>query len=168
VSGRAAILVCTACVAGLAAVSGVRMTTAAFTASTTISGNTIVVDQLSNYASVAPAGDFASGDVNSLSVSLGTVGGSLLVGPVATVTAAQGVTLKLSLSGLPEVVAAVFDTSLSAQATLALGATARIWIVLSPLAAGHGSGVLRLSVANSTWLYRDYPLTLAAAPQAPG
>jgi hypothetical protein len=143
------------------------MTSAAFTAGTTISGNTIVVDRLGNYVTVAPAAGLSTGDVDSLSIDLAALDGSLVVGPVATITASQAVTLELALAGPLQVAAAFFDSSLTTQVTLSAGASSRIWLLLSPSAAGHGSGTLRLSVAGSSWLYREYALGAAAVPGAP-
>lgn len=133
-----------------------------------VASNTITADQLANYFRVTP-GSSAKGDVDTLSIDLGVVRGVSSVDAVFTITnvASAPATATLSLAGPPQIASAAFRSSGTASVTLAPGESTDVSLALSPQVAGHGSGSLRLGLARSTWLYRTYPLQVAAAPQAP-
>jgi hypothetical protein len=165
VSRRLGILAALACASALAAAHAPG-TDAAFRSTVLVGANTITADRLGNYFRVTP-GDAATGDVDTLSVELGVVR-ARSVERVFTVTnvAATPVEATLTLSGLPQIASAAFRSSGSSSARLAPGQSSEVTIALSHFA-GHGSGTLRLGLAGSSWLYRTYPLRLAAAPEAP-
>jgi hypothetical protein len=50
---------------------------------------------------------------------------------------------------------------------VAPGASSSVSLFTSFSVAGSGSGTLRLELAGSGWLYRDYTISLDAAPAAP-
>lgn len=153
----------------LAAGGATSMSAASFTADVTAAGNAVTADWLGNHFAVVP-GSNAQGDVDSLQIDLGLVASPGAAGDVFTVTnvSAQSRTATLALSGPSQVASATFASSGTASATLGPGASTTVTIVTSPTVAGRGSGTLRLGLAGSTWLYRDYDLALDAAPSAPG
>ncbi|MGH3032894.1 MAG: hypothetical protein ACRDNE_19425 [Gaiellaceae bacterium] len=77
-------------------------------------------------------------------------------------------TATVSLQGPAQVDSVAFEASGKASATLAPGASSTVSVTTSPSAAGRGAGAIRLALGGSSWLYRDYSLTLDAAPAAPG
>lgn len=153
----------------LAAGGATRMSAASFTADVTAAGNVVTADRLGNHLAVVP-GPSADGDVDSLDIDLGLVASPGAVGNVFTVTnvSAQSRTATLALLGPSQVASATFASSGTASATLGPGASSTVTLTTSSTVAGHGSGTLRLGLAGSTWLYRDYDLALDAAPSAPG
>jgi large repetitive protein len=158
-----------ACAALLAVSGSARMSAAAFSSNLTIPGNGITVDRLSNHFEVIP-GPQASGDVDSLDVDLGLVASPRTITDVVTVenVSAQTRTATLSLQGPAQVASVVFEASGTASVTLAPGASSAVSVTTSPSVAGRGTGTVRLALGSSTWLYRDYTLSLDAAPAAPG
>jgi hypothetical protein len=167
-----------AALAGVAAAAiGVQGSYARFTASTAVAGNALTVDRLANYFTVAPGSavqagtstPVASGDVDTLSLAFGAVPSARAFASVFTVEnrTATSQTASLSLTGAPQVASATFAGG-GTSVTLAAGATAQVTVTTSAATAGIGAGTLRLRLGSSTWLYRDYPLTLAEAPEAPG
>lgn len=168
-SGRALVTgAIVAAAAVLAAGGATRMSAAAFTAEVNAPGNVITADRLGNHFAVAP-GAGADGDVDTLDIDLGLVTSPGTVGSVFTVTnvSTQSRTATLTLLGPSQVASAVFASSGAASATLAPGASTTVSLTTSPAVAGHGSGTLRLGLAGSSWLHRDYDLALDAAPSAP-
>jgi hypothetical protein len=145
------------------------MSAAAFTSNLTITGNGVTVDRLSNHFEVTP-GPLASGDVDSLDVDLGLVASPGSITGVFTVenVSAQTRTATLSLQGPAQVASVVFEASGTASVTLAPGASSSVAVTISPSVAGRGTGTFRLALGGSSWLYRDYTLSLDAAPAAPG
>ena len=171
---RLAILLVAA--AALAAVH-VHLSSAAFTAAPVSAGASLRVDELADHFSVT-AGTavqpgtttpIASGDVNTLALAFGTVPQAEAVATVFTVrnVSAQAQTAQLTTIGVPQVASAVFASSGAASATLAAGASTTVTVTTSATVAGHATGALRLGVAGLSWLYRDYSLTIAEAPEAP-
>src|ERR671915_499573 len=158
-----------ACAALLAVSGSARMSAAAFTSNLTITGNGVTVDRLSNHFEVTP-GPPASGDVDSLDVDLGLVASPGAITGVFTVenVSAQTRTATLSLQGPAQVASVVFEASGTASVTLAPGASSSVAVTISPSVAGRGTGTFRLALGGSSWLYRDYTLSLDAAPAAPG
>jgi hypothetical protein len=152
----------------LAAGGATHMSSASFTADVTAAGNVLTADRLGNHLAVTP-GSKASGDVDSLDIDLGLVGSPGPVGNVFTVTnvGAQSRTATLALLGPSQVASATFASSGTASATLAPGASTTVTLTTSPTVAGRGTGAVRLGLAGSSWLYRDYDLALDAAPSAP-
>jgi hypothetical protein len=146
----------------------VRGTSAAFTASSSVGANGIGVDALRKHVSLAP-GALATGDADSLSIDLGLVPSPQTVASAFTVsnptTQAQSVTL--ALTGASQVSAVTFASSGTTAVALAPGASTAVRVTTSPTVAGRGAGTIRLALAGSTWLYRDYPIALDAAPSAP-
>jgi hypothetical protein len=154
-----------------------RMSSAAFTAATSVSGNTITADRLSNYFAVTPGSavrpgtstPVAGGDVDTLALNFGTapsVGTFTDVFTVQNVTG-QSQTATLASLGITQIDSAFFASSGSSSATLAPGASTAVSVTSSATALGLGTGTVRLGVSGSTWLYRNYATTLTAAPQAP-
>ena len=164
------LLVCS--IVALAAVLAVggftRMTSASFTDGLTTGGNSVTVDQLSNHFAVTP-GSSASGNVDSLSIDLGFVASPQTVANVFTVRNVSSVTRTATLVvlGPGQLGSATFAQSGNASVTLAPGASSAVSLTTSPSVAGRGTGQIRLKLGNSTWLYRDYSVTLDAAPAAP-
>ncbi len=146
-----------------------RLSSAAFTADLTAAGNVLTADRLANHFSVAPGPD-ATGDVDTLEVDLGLVTSPGTVEGVFTVTnvSGQSRTATLEVLGPGQVASAAFTDSGTETAVLAAGASSAVSVTTSPTVAGSGTGVLRLRLDGSAWLYRDYGLTLDAAPSAPG
>jgi Bacterial Ig domain len=165
-----ALLVCS--IVALAAVLAVggftRMTSASFTDGLTTGGNSVTVDQLSNHFGVTP-GSSATGNVDALSIDLGFVASPQTIANVFTVRNVSSVTRTATLVvlGPGQLGSATFAQSGSASVTLAPGASSAVSLATSPSVAGRGTGQIRLKLGNSTWLYRDYSVTLDAAPAAP-
>jgi hypothetical protein len=173
--GRRVVLLLAAA-AALAAVH-THLSSAAFTAAPVSAGVTISADQLSNHFSVTPgavvqpgtATPIAGGDVNTLALAFGTVPSAQAFAAVFTVqnVSAQAQTAQLTPNGVPQIVSAVFASSGGTSATLAAGASTTVTVTTSTTVAGRATGALRLGVAGLSWLYRDYALTIAEAPEAP-
>ena len=47
----------------------------------------------------------------------------------------------------------------------ALRGATTVTVTTSSRVAGRGAGTLRLAVAGASWMYRDYPLTIAEADE---
>lgn len=164
-------------VAVFVAGSSTRMSSAAFTATTTVPGNTITADRLSNYFMVTPGSALrpdtstpvASGDVDTLALDFGTVPSTQTFTNVFAVqnVTGQSQTAALTSLGITQIAAVVFASSGSSSATLAPGASTTVSVTSSGTALGLGTGSVRLGVSGSTWLYRNYATALEAAPQAP-
>ena len=154
-----------------------RMSSAAFTATTSVPGNTITADRLSNYFLVTPGSavkpgtstPIASGDVDTLTLDFGTAPSTLTFTNVFTVqnVTGQSQTATLTSLGITQIASVFFASSGSSSAALAPGASTTVSATSSTTALGLGTGTVRLGVSGSTWLYRNYATTLAAAPQAP-
>jgi hypothetical protein len=144
------------------------MTSAAFTASLDTAGNTVTADRLSNHFSVTPGPD-ATGDVDGLDADLGLVAVPGDVPGVFTVENVSGGprTATLAVLGPDQVASATFASSGAASATLAPGASSSVTLTTSSTVAGSGTGTIRLGLAGSSWLYRDYTVSLRNAPAAP-
>jgi hypothetical protein len=157
-----------ACAALLAVGGSTRLSAATFSSNLTIAGSSVSVDRLANHFRVTP-GPPATGDVDSLAVELGLVASPGTITGVFTVenVSAQTRTATLSLQGPSQVASVAFAASGTASVTLAPGASSTVSITTSPSVAGRGAGTLRLTLGASSWLYRDYPLALDAAPAAP-
>jgi len=170
VSSRALMIGAIVASGAVLAVGGAtRMSAAAFTADVVAAGNVVTADRLGNHFAVVP-GSSAQGDVDSLAIDLGLVASPGAVGNVFTVTnlSVQSRTATLALLGPSQVASATFASSGTASATLGPGASTTVTLTTSPTVAGRGSGTLRLGLAGSSWLYRDYDVALDAAPSAPG
>ena len=164
---RLALIALAAAVAVVAAGAATRMTAASFTASLDTGGNAVTADQLSNHFSVTPGPD-AVGDVDGLAIDLGLLDEPQTVSGVFTVRNVSSTAKTASLSFVgPQVATATFATSGSASATLAAGASSAVSLTTSATTADEVAGTLRLRLAGSTWLYRDYSLAFEAAPAAP-
>jgi hypothetical protein len=160
-------------------VSGIctALSSAAFTRATTVGANTLTVDTLANYFTATPgtavqpgtSTPVASGNVDALSLALGTVPSARTFTNVFTVKniSAQTQTATLALSGVSQIASVVFASSGTGSATLAAGASTTVSVTTSSTVAGHGSGTIRLGFTGSTWLYRNYGVTLDEAPEAP-
>jgi hypothetical protein len=172
-------LVLTVLVAVSVVVAGgsTRMSSAAFTATTSVPGNTITADRLSNYFLVTPGSavrpgtstPVASGGVDTLALDFGTAPS---VQPFTNVFAVENITgqpqtATLSSLGITQIASVFFVSSGSSSATLAPGASTTVSVTSSATALGLGTGTVRLGVSGSSWLYRNYATALAAAPQAP-
>jgi len=148
-------------VAGLCA----RLSSAAFTASTTIPSNSVMVDKLANYFTVTPLnGTVASGGVDNLALDFGTVASARTFTSVFRITNVSGAsrTAVLTLSGAPQI-SSISPTS----ATLAAGASTTVNVTTSSTVAGRGSGTLRLGLSGVSWMYRDYSVKIDEAPETP-
>jgi len=148
-------------VAGLCA----RLSSAAFTASTTIPSNSVTVDKLANYFTVTPLnGTVASGGVDNLALDFGTVASARTFTSVFRITNVSGAsrTAVLTLSGAPQI-SSISPTS----ATLAAGASTTVNVTTSSTVAGRGSGTLRLGLSGVSWMYRDYSVKIDEAPETP-
>jgi hypothetical protein len=171
-------LVVIGCVCLAALGLGAGFSAAAFTGSTSVAGNGITSDALRNYFSVTPGSDVqpgtsnavASGNVDGLSIDLGTVPSSRTFSNVFRITNVSGAThtATLTLSSVPQVSSAVFASSGSSSVTLGAGASTTLSVTTSTTVAGRGIGTLRLGLSGSSWLYRDYTFRLDEAPEAPG
>lgn len=155
-----------------------QLSAAAFTGSLVTPANTVTADALRNYFSVSPGSDVqpgtstavAGGNVDGLSIDLGTVPSARTFSNVFRITNVSGATrtATLALSSVPQVAAAVFASSGSTSVTLAAGASTTLSVTTSTTVAGRGWGSLRLRLAGSSWLYRDYSFHVDEAPEAPG
>jgi large repetitive protein len=155
-----------------------HFSSAAFTASTAVPSNALQVDQISNHFSVTPGSavqagtstPIASGNVDSLSLSFGTVPSARTFTNVFTIknVSASTQTATISLSSVPEIDSVAFASSSSTTATLAAGASTTLSVVTSSTVAGHGSGTLTLGVSGISWMYRTYSVSIDEAPEAPG
>src|SRR5919202_259528 len=153
-----------ACLGLVLAGGAAHFTSAAFTASTGVTGNGITADQLSNYFSVTPISSAASGDVDNLSLNFGTVASARTLTSVFRITNVSGSTQTavLTLSGVPQI-----SSVTPSSATLAAGASTTVNVTTSSIVCGHGSGTLKLAVSGSSWLYRTYGVSIDEAPEAP-
>ena len=171
-------LVVTACLCLAVAGGLTQLSSAAFTGSTALPSNSITADALRNYFSVSPGTDVqpgtatavAGGNVDGLSIDLGTVPSARTFSSVFRITNVSGTskTATLALSSAPQVAAAVFASSGGTSATLAAGASTNLTVTTSATVAGRGWGSFRLGLSGMSWLYRDYSLHVDEAPQAPG
>ncbi|MDX6512550.1 MAG: hypothetical protein QOE36_2054 [Gaiellaceae bacterium] len=168
-------------VAALAAIvvcAGATLAThAAFTAALPVPGNVMTVDSLANYFQVTPgtavqpgtSTPVASGNVNTLALSFGTVPSARTFTSVFTVknVSAQSQTAVLSVGSVSQIASAVFASSGTATAALAAGASTTVTVITSSAFAGRGLGIVRLRLSSLTWLYRDYATLIDEAPEAP-
>jgi hypothetical protein len=171
-------LVVTACLCLAVAGGFTQLSSAAFTGSTAVPSNSITADALRNYFSVSPGTDVqpgtatavAGGNVDGLSIDLGTVPSARTFSSVFRITNVSGAskTATLALSSVPQVAAAVFASSGGTSATLAAGASTNLTVTTSAAVAGRGWGSFRLGLSGMSWLYRDYSFHVDEAPQAPG
>jgi hypothetical protein len=167
-----------ACVSLAAAGLFTQLSSAAFTGSLAAPSNGITADALRNYFSVSPGTDVqpgtstavASGNVDGLSIDLGTVPSARTFSNVFRITNVSSAThtATLNLSSVPQVASAVFAANQSASVTLAAGASTTLSVTTSTTVAGRGTGTLRLGLSGSSWLYRDYSFHVDEAPEAPG
>jgi hypothetical protein len=171
-------LLVTACLSLAVAGFFTQLSSAAFTGSVAATSNGITVDALRNYFSVAPGTDVrpgtstavAAGNVDGLSIDLGTVPSARTFPNVFRITNVSSATrtATLNLSSVPQVASAVFASSLSTSVTLAAGASTTLSVTTSTTVAGRGTGTLRLGLSGTSWLYRDYSFRVDEAPEAPG
>jgi hypothetical protein len=171
-------LVVTACLCLAAAGLFTQLSSAAFTGSLVVPSNGVTADALHNYFSVSPGTDVqpgtstavAAGNVDGLSIDLGTVPSARTFSNVFRITNVSGAsqTATLTLSSVPQVSSAVFASSGGTSATLAAGASTNLTVTTSTTVAGRGSGSLRLGLSGTTWLYRDYSFHVDEAPEVPG
>lgn len=155
-----------------------QLSSAAFTGSLAASSNSITADALRNYFSVSPGSDVqpgtstavASGDVDGLSIDLGTVPSARTFSNVFRITNVSSAThtATLNLSSVPQVSSAVFAAGGSTSVALAAGASTTLSVTTSTTVAGRGTGTLRLGLSGTSWLYRDYSFHVDEAPEAPG
>jgi Bacterial Ig domain len=159
-----------ACICLVAVGGGARFTSAAFTAASTVGGNNVTVDQLSNYFSVTPISSAASGDVNSLSLNFGTIASARTLTNVFRVTNVSSTTQTaiLTLASVPQISSVFFASSGSTSAPLAPGASTTVSVTTSNTVCGHGVGTLKLGLSGLSWMYRTYGVTIDEAPEAPG
>jgi hypothetical protein len=166
-------------VSGLAVVGlFAQLSSAAFTSSTSVPSNGITADALHNYFSVSAGSDVqpgtstavASGNVDGMSIGLGTVPSARTFASVFRVTNVSSAarTATASLSGVPQVSSIAFASSGGASASLAAGASTMLTVTTSTTVAGRGTGTLRLGLSGTSWLYRDYSFSVDEAPEAPG
>ena len=171
-------LVVTACLCLATAGLFTQLSSAAFTGSLTVSSSSVTADALHNYFSVSPGTDVqpstltavAAGNVDGLSIDLGTVPSARTFSSVFHITNVSGAsrTATVILSSVPQVASAVFASSGSTSATLAAGASTNLTVTTSTTVAGRGSGSLRLGLSGTSWLYRDYSFHVDEAPEVPG
>ena len=161
-------LVALAAAAVVVAVGAVtRLSAASFSASLESGGNVVTADRLSNHFAVTPGPD-AAGDVDGLTIDLGLVDEPQTVTDVFTVRNVSSSTRTATLAFVGDQVATPrFATSGTVSATLAPGASSSVSLTTSAASADDVAGTLRLSLASSTWLYRDYAVAFEAAPAAP-
>jgi hypothetical protein len=172
-------LVLAIALAALVLVAGsVGSTHASFTASVGVAGNGFRVATVEDTFDVQPgsavragtATPVATGSGQSLALDFGFVPSARAFTTVFTVRnrTSSTQTAVLETTALPAQVAGVtFASTGTTTAVIAAGASTAVTVTTSPTTAGRGSGLLRLRIGGSTWLYRDYPLSLDAAPQAP-
>ena len=171
-------LVVIACLSLAAAGLFTQLSSAAFTGSIAAPGNSITSDALHNYFSVSPGTDVrpgtstavAAGNVDGLSIDLGTVPSARNFSNVFRITNVSSATrtATLSLSSVPQAASALFASSSSTSVSLAAGASTTLSVTTSATVAGRGTGTLRLGLSGSSWLYRDYSFHVDEAPEAPG
>jgi large repetitive protein len=163
-------LLALACLGLVLAGGATRFTSAAFTASTSVGSNSLTVDKLANYFSVTPISSAASGNVDNLSLALGTVPSARALTSVFLVTnvSSSSQTAVFTLAGVPQISSVVFASSGSSTATLAAGASTTVTVTTSSTVCGHGAGTLKLALSGSNWLYRTYSVSIDEAPEAPG
>jgi hypothetical protein len=169
VRSRSLLIASIVALAAVLAVGGLtRLTSASFTDGLTTGGNSFTVDELSNHFAVTP-GSNATGNVDSLSVDLGFVASPQTVSNVFTVRNVSSVsrTATLVVLGPGQLSSATFAQSGSSSVTLAPGASSSVSLTTSSTLAGRGTGEVRLKLGSSTWLYRDYSVTLDNAPATP-
>lgn len=155
-----------------------RGTWAQFTSNMQVPGNTLTVDALANHFQVTPGSavqpgtstKIASGDVDTLSLSFGTVPSARTFTDVFSVknVGSASATASLTLASVSQISSVVFASSGTGTATLAPGATTTVSVTTSSTTAGHGSGTVRLTLSGFSWLYRTYATTIDEAPEAPG
>ena len=154
-----------------------RMSSASFTATTSVPGNTITADRLSQLLLVTPGSavrpgtstPVASGSVDTLALDFGTapsVHSFTNVFAVQNITG-QSQTATLTSLGITQIAAVFFASSGSSSATLAPGASTTVSVTSSATALGLGTGTVRLGVSGSSWLYRNYATTLWPHPRLP-
>ena len=171
-------LVVTACLSLAAAGLFTQLSSAAFTGSLAAPSNGITADALHNYFSVSPGTDVqpgtstavASGNVDGLSIDLGTVPSARTFSSVFRITNVSSATrtATLNLSSVPQVASAVFASSGNTSVALPAGASTTLAVTTSTTVAGRGVGTFRLGLSGTSWLYRDYSFHVDEAPQAPG
>src|SRR5262249_46016836 len=152
-------------VAGLCA----RLSSAAFTGSTSVASNSVTVDKLANYFSVTPVnGTVASGGVDNLALDFGTVASARTFTSAFRVTnvSSASQTAVLTLSNVQQISTLAFSGG-GTSVTLAAGASATVNVTTSSTVAGRGSGTLRLALASIAWLYRDSAVRIDEAPEVP-
>jgi Bacterial Ig domain len=152
-------------IAGLCA----RLSSAAFTASTSSASSSVTVDKLANYFSVTPLnGTVASGGVDNLALDFGTVASARTFSSVFRVTNVSGApqTAVLTLSNVPQISNLAFSGG-GTSVTLTAGTSATVNVTTSSTVAGRGSGTLRLALQGIGWMYRDYSVKIDEAPEAP-
>jgi len=167
-----------ACLSLAAAGFFTQLSAAAFTGSLVAPSNGITADALRNYFSVSPGTDVqpgtstavASGNVDVLSIDLGTVPSARTFSNVFRITNVSSAmhTATLSLSSVPQVASAVFAFSGGTSVALAAGASTTLSVTTSTTVAGRGTGTVRLGLSGTSWLYRDYSFHVDEAPEAPG
>jgi hypothetical protein len=158
-------LVAIACLGLALAGLSARLSSAAFTGSTSVASNTVTVDKLANYFSVTPLnGTVASGNVDSLALDFGTVPSARTFTSVFRITNVSGApqTANLTLTNVPQI-ASISPTSVALPA----GGTTTVNVTTSSTVAGRGSGTLRLGLSGIGWMYRDYSVKIDEAPEAP-
>jgi hypothetical protein len=171
-------LVVIACLCVATAGLFTQLSSAAFTGSLAAPSNSVTADALHNYFSVSPGTDVqpgtstavAAGNVDGLSIDLGTVPSARTFSNVFRITNVSGAsrTATLSLSSVPQVASALFASSGGTSATLAAGASTNLTVTTSTTVAGRGSGSLRLGLSGTSWLYREYSFHVDEAPEVPG
>src|SRR5919109_26448 len=167
-----------ACLCLAAAALFARFSSAAFTSSTTIAANGVTADALSNYFSITPGSavqvgtstPVASGGVDTLGLEFGTVPSARPFTNVFRITNVSNSTqtANLTVASAPQVASAVFASTGAGSVTLAAGASTTVTVTTSATVAGRATGTMRLGLAGASWLYRDYSLRIAEAPEAPG
>src|SRR5256885_5324228 len=170
-------LIAVACLSLAVAGLFARLSAAAFTGSTAIPSNSVTVDALHNYFSVASAGavqpgtstPVASGNVDGLSLDFGTIPSARTITSVFRITNVSSATrtATLTLSNVSQVSSAVFASSGSGSVTLAAGASTTPSVATSSTPARRGARTPRPRPPWGRWLYPDYPLSIPHAPAAP-
>jgi hypothetical protein len=146
-----------------------RLSSAAFTGSTTVASNSVTVDKLANYFSVTPLnGTVASGGVDNLALDFGTVASARTFTSVFRVTNVSSAsrTAVLTLSNVSQISSIAFLGG-GTSATLAAGASTTVDVTTSSTVAGRGAGTLRLGLSGLGWMYRDYSVKIDEAPETP-
>jgi hypothetical protein len=171
-------LLALACLLLAAAGGSARFSSAAFTSTTSIPANGVTADALANYFSLSAAGavqpgtstPVASGGIDTLALDFGTVPSARPFTNVFRITNVSGATqtATLTVASVPQIASAVFASSGGGSVTLASGASTTLTVTTSATVAGRGNGTMRLGLSGSSWLYRDYPVHVDEAPEAPG